>query len=41
VRTLREGVAQIKQAIEIAVVQTKDKHSADDEKSPKKADTGP
>jgi hypothetical protein len=30
VRTLREGVAQIKQAIEIAVVQTKGKHSADD-----------
>jgi hypothetical protein len=30
VRTLREGVAQIKQAIEIAIVQTKDKHSADD-----------
>ena len=30
VRTLREGVAQIKQAIEIAMVQTKDKHSADD-----------
>ena len=30
VRTLREGVAQIKQAIEIAVVQTKDKHRVDD-----------
>ena len=27
VRTLREGVAQIRQAIEIAVVQTKDKHA--------------
>jgi hypothetical protein len=30
VRTLREGVAQIKQAIEIAVVQTKDKHAVED-----------
>jgi len=32
VRTLREGVAQIKQAIEIAMVHTKDKHAvnADD-----------
>jgi len=30
VRTLREGVAQIKQAIEIAVVQTKAKHSVED-----------
>ena len=27
VRTLREGVAQIRQAIEIAVMQTKDKHA--------------
>src|SRR3954467_8721099 len=27
VRTLREGVAQIKQALEIAVAQTKDKHT--------------
>lgn len=27
VRTLREGVAQIKQAIEIAITQTKDKHA--------------
>lgn len=32
VRNLREGVAQIKQAIEIAIVQTKDKHSVEDEK---------
>jgi hypothetical protein len=31
VRTLREGVAQIKQAIEIAIVQTKDRHA---EKAP-------
>ena len=31
VRTLREGVAQIKQAIEIAVTQTKEKHAVDDE----------
>ncbi len=40
VRVLREGVAQIKQAIEIAIVQTKDKHSADDEDAAKKADKG-
>jgi hypothetical protein len=31
IRTLREGVAQIKQALEIAVVQTKDRHAVDDE----------
>jgi hypothetical protein len=31
VRTLREGVAQIKQAIEIAMVQTKDRHTVDEE----------
>ena len=31
VRTLREGVAQIKQAIEIAIVQTKDKHAVEDQ----------
>ena len=36
VRTLREGVAQIKQAIEIAVIQTKGKHSADDEGASRK-----
>jgi hypothetical protein len=30
VRVLREGVAQIKQAIEIASAQTKDKHAIDD-----------
>jgi hypothetical protein len=40
VRTLREGVAQIKQAIEIAIVQTKDKHSAEEKDAPKKADEG-
>jgi hypothetical protein len=40
VRTLREGVAQIKQAIEIAIVQTKDKHSADEEDASKKLDKG-
>jgi hypothetical protein len=40
VRVLREGVAQIKQAIEIAIVQTKDKHSTDDEDSAKKPDKG-
>ena len=32
VRTLREGVAQIKQALEIALAQTKDKHAVEDEK---------
>ena len=31
VRTLREGVAQIKQAIEIAVAQTRDKHAVKEE----------
>jgi hypothetical protein len=31
VRTLREGVAQIRQSIEIAAVQTKDKHAIADE----------
>jgi hypothetical protein len=30
VRTLREGVAQIKQALEIAVTQTKEKHAVKD-----------
>jgi hypothetical protein len=34
VRNLREGVAQIKQAIEIAVTQTKDKHAIEDEAKP-------
>jgi len=31
IRTLREGVAQIKQALEIAAAQTKDKHTVKDE----------
>ena len=30
VRTLREGVAQIRQALEIAIAQTKDKHAVKD-----------
>ena len=33
IRTLREGVAQIKQALEIAVTQTKDRHAIVEEKS--------
>jgi hypothetical protein len=40
VRTLREGVAQIKQALEIASVQTKDKHTVKDEKSTDQSSTG-
>ena len=31
VRTLREGVAQIRQSIEIAIVQTKDKHAIEED----------
>jgi hypothetical protein len=31
IRTLREGVAQIKQALEIATAQTKDRHTVADE----------
>ena len=34
VRVLREGVAQVKQALEIAVTQTKEKHTMDDDKKP-------
>ena len=34
IRSLREGVAQIKQALEIAVVQTMAKHTVKDEKAP-------
>lgn len=41
VRTLREGVAQIKQAIEIAVAQTKDKHAVDEEGSARTGERGP
>ena len=33
IRTLREGVAQIKQALEIAMAQTKDRHAAKEEAS--------
>ena len=40
VRTLREGVAQIKQAIEIAVIQTKDKHAVEED-SARKGQSGP
>lgn len=32
VRTLREGVAQVRQALEIAVGQTKDKHSVKEDR---------
>jgi hypothetical protein len=32
VRALREGVAQIKQALEIGITQTKAKHAIEDEK---------
>jgi hypothetical protein len=32
VRTLREGVAQVRQALEIAVTQTKDRHAVKDDK---------
>ena len=41
VRTLREGVAQIKQAIEIAIVQTKAKHSAEDDDASRKQGDAP
>ena len=39
VRTLREGVAQIKQAIEIAVTQTRDKHAVKEESGPRDSGT--
>lgn len=38
VRTLREGVAQIRQSIEIAIVQTKDKHAIAEDSE--ESDTG-
>jgi hypothetical protein len=40
-RALREGVAQVKQALEIAIVQTKDRHTAKDERqdSPDEAES--
>ena len=34
VRALREGVAQLRQLLEVAVAQTKDKHSISDESTP-------
>jgi hypothetical protein len=37
VRALREGVAQIKTALEIAIAMVKDKHSLDDEKERKES----
>ena len=37
VRALREGVAQIKTALEIAIAMVKDKHSLDDEKQRKES----
>jgi len=37
VRALREGVAQIKAALEIAIAQVKDKHGLEDEKSQKES----
>jgi hypothetical protein len=37
VRTLREGVAQIKQALEIAAAQTKDRHAIKEESNVEKA----
>jgi hypothetical protein len=36
-RTYREGVAQVRQALEIAVNLTKEKHTVHDEKEPAKA----
>jgi len=33
IRTLREGVAQVRQAIEIAVTRTKEAHAAEDDES--------
>ena len=41
VRTLREGVAQIKQSIEIAITQTKDKHAVADDSAEKSKGGGP
>jgi hypothetical protein len=40
-RQMREGVAQIKQALEIAFAQTKEKHSVKDEKPPKPSESEP
>ena len=41
VRTLREGVAQIKQALEIAVAHTKDKHAIDEDSDDKSSSQTP
>jgi len=40
IRALREGVAQIKQALEIATVQTKDRHTVKDENSTDQRSSG-
>ena len=40
IRSLREGVAQIKQALEIATAQTKDRHTVKDENETDKRSTG-
>ena len=40
IRTLREGVAQIKQALEIATTQTKDRHTVKDDSDARETGTG-
>ena len=40
IRSLREGVAQIKQALEIATAQTKDRHTVKDENATDQRSTG-
>ena len=40
IRTLREGVAQIKQSLEIATAQTKDRHTVKDENEAGPRSTG-
>jgi hypothetical protein len=40
IRSLREGVAQIKQALEIATAQTKDRHTVKDENETDTRSTG-
>ncbi len=40
VRTLREGVAQIKQALEIAMKQTRDRHTSKDDRGQAPKDQG-
>ncbi len=39
-RALREGVAQIKQALEIAITQTKEKHTVEDDDEKTKTPSG-